>query len=260
MSVARRFAEFVADNLNAARHGDEEVPQSRWQPQTRLLAGVAGGSLLLLGLMRRGKLVGAVGAGLVVSAMLNKPVWQLLGIGAGRRAVDLKKTLIVDAPVAEVFELWRNYQSFPLFMEHVRAVLSADGRESHWEVVGPAGFSIEWDAELTVCVPNKRLGWKTLPGQFIEHAGTVAFTEVLDGKTRLDIQISYNPPAGVLGHLVAVLFDVDPQTALDADLEHFKAMLETRQEKKSAPPNGLDSVDESLWESFPASDPPAHRN
>lgn len=210
---------------------DEPVEQARWSVSTRLGAASVGSALLALGLARRGtvgRLAGGVGAGLLLSALIKKPVWQLLGIGAGRRAVDITKTVVIDAPVEEVFGIWRDFESFPLFMQHVSEVTPLEGRRSHWVVQGPAGSKVEWDAEMTVCLPNERVGWKTLPDQGVEHAGTVRFAEVLGGKTRLDIHLSYNPPAGRLGHLVAQLFGADPKAALDDDMARLQDLLEDR--------------------------------
>jgi uncharacterized membrane protein len=39
--------------------------------------------------------------------------------------------------------------------------------------------------------------------------------------------MSYSPPAGVLGHVVAKLFGADPKTELDEDLLRMKTFLET---------------------------------
>jgi uncharacterized membrane protein len=51
--------------------------------------------------------------------------------------------------------------------------------------------------------------------------------ERVNGGTRLDIKMSYNPPAGALGHVVAKLFGADPKTKLDEDLLRMKTFLET---------------------------------
>jgi uncharacterized membrane protein len=39
--------------------------------------------------------------------------------------------------------------------------------------------------------------------------------------------MSYNPPAGVVGHAVASLFGRDPKQDLDADLMRMKSFIET---------------------------------
>jgi hypothetical protein len=38
--------------------------------------------------------------------------------------------------------------------------------------------------------------------------------------------MTYNPPAGLLGHGVAALLGADPKRALDDDLLRFKSLLE----------------------------------
>jgi uncharacterized membrane protein len=40
------------------------------------------------------------------------------------------------------------------------------------------------------------------------------------------VQLSYNPPASVLGHTVASLFGVDPKRAMDEDMVRLKSLLE----------------------------------
>lgn len=50
--------------------------------------------------------------------------------------------------------------------------------------------------------------------------------EPADGGTRVLVRMSYNPPAGALGHAVAMLFGADPEQAMTEDLVRFKSLLE----------------------------------
>ncbi|MGP3965351.1 hypothetical protein ACTWPT_56330 [Nonomuraea sp. 3N208] len=52
--------------------------------------------------------------------------------------------------------------------------------------------------------------WKAAEGQLIAHAGTVQLTPEEDGRTRVQVQLSYNPVVGAAGHAVARLLDADP--------------------------------------------------
>jgi len=126
-----------------------------------------------------------------------------------------------------VFEFWRRYENFPRCMSNVREVRDTGGGRSHWKVAGPAGVPVEWDAEITQIVPNKVLAWKTVPGSTVEHAGIVRFQQNDDGTTTVTVRMSYNPPAGAIGHTVATLFGADPKRELDADLTRTKTLIET---------------------------------
>ncbi|HEY8551411.1 MAG TPA: YgaP-like transmembrane domain, partial [Vicinamibacterales bacterium] len=65
----------------------------------------------------------------------------------GSRGAHVRETIVIDRPVAEVFEHWRNLENLPRFMRHLEQVrMFADGR-SHWIARGPAGMRVEWDAE-----------------------------------------------------------------------------------------------------------------
>jgi uncharacterized membrane protein len=61
----------------------------------------------------------------------------------------------------------------------------------------------------------------------VGQAGLTQFSSNPDGSTRVDIKMSYNPPAGVLGHLIAQLFGVDPKQEMDDDLMRMKSFIET---------------------------------
>jgi len=207
-----------------------DVMQANWSPTTRFIAGTAGGALAVYGLRRLtvlGGTMAALGTALVARALTNIEFKRLTGIGAGRRAIDIHKTVNVAAPVEEVFSFWANYENFPRFMSNVREVREIGETRSHWVVAGPAGVPVEWDAELTSYTPNEVIAWKTVPGSPIQHAGIIRFQPNPDGSTRLDIRMTYNPVAGGLGHVVATLFGADPKTEMDADLMRMKSMIET---------------------------------
>jgi len=209
-----------------------DVLQTNWAPATRVLVGGVGLALAVAGAIRRdtrGAVAALTGASLIARAASNLPLNRLFGVGSRRRAVDVQKTILVNASVNEVYAFWSLYENFPRFMSRVYEVRSAERRpmQSHWRVAGPAGTVVEFDAELTRAIPNQMIAWKTLPGSPVAHAGIVRFDPEPDGLTRVHIRMSYNPPAGWFGHGIATVFGVDPKSSMDADLARMKTLIET---------------------------------
>jgi uncharacterized membrane protein len=213
-----------------ARPGERfELRQENWAPAARFAVGTAGSALTLYGAKRPGVLgtmASLLGLGLVARSVTNLKLKRLLGVDAGRRAVDIQKTINVNAPVREVFAFWSNFENFPRFMAHVREVRNLGDGRSHWTVDGPAGVPVSWDAVITRYMANELLAWRSEPGSVIGNAGIVHFTPNAQGGTQINITLSYNPPAGALGHTVAAFFGSDPKTAMDEDLVRFKSLIE----------------------------------
>ena len=103
--------------------------------------------------------------------------------------------------------------------------MTKEGRSS-WKVRGPAGIIFEWDAVITRIEPGRLLAWKSVEGAMVENAGVIRFEDAGGGKTRLDIRLSYNPPAGAFGHAFARLLGADPKKQMDDDLLRFKSLME----------------------------------
>ncbi len=202
-----------------------------WPPAWRIAVGAGGLGAGLWG-VGRGGLTGKAlllgGGALVARAASNRPLSRLTGVGGARRMIELRKTLLVHAPIDEVYSFWTRVENFPRFMEHVNQVVRdrQNPLRSHWEVRGPGGVTMKWDAEVTRHVPDELFAWKTLPGSGVEHAGSIQFEEVGDDITRVHVRMTYNPPAGALGHAVASLIGADPKSRMDEDLVRFKSLLE----------------------------------
>ena len=204
--------------------------EGRWSPASRVMVGVAGGALGVWGAVRRdwiGAGLGLLGLGMVTRGLTDLPTSRLVGIGAGRRAVDVQKTINIAAPIDLVFGFFSQYENFPQVMSNVKRVLDYGTGRSHWTVAGPVGIPVEWDAELTDYVPHACIGWQSVRGSTVDNGGLINFRENSDGSTRVDIHLSYNPPGGAIGHVVARLFGSDPKSEMDADLSRVKAFLES---------------------------------
>jgi uncharacterized membrane protein len=219
------------DEAVPALQGERPHPQraTPWSPLLRVAAGALGTALVSFGLSRRdrsGALVAAAGAALLVRDVADRPLRQVLGIGAGRRAVDFHKTITVRAPISDVFAFFSRIENFPRFMSHVKEVQKTGDHRYRWTAAGPAGIPVSWQGEICELTPDRVLAWRSLPGAAVRNAGVARFETNPDGSTRLDIRMSYNPPAGALGHLVASLFGADPKHAMDEDLVRFQSILE----------------------------------
>jgi uncharacterized membrane protein len=205
-----------------------------WPPATRLLTSASGGALLLFGASqvfgtRRRNALGvaavAVGALLLGRSAVNVPFRQLIA-SARAPGVTTRKAILVSVPLEQVFEVLAQCENFPTFMRNVQNVRKNPDGSWHWTVAGPGGMPVEWDAKITEFESNQKLAWRTVGSSAVVHAGTIRFERAATG-TRLHVEMTYTPPAGVLGHLAAKVFGADPKTELDQDLMRLKTFLET---------------------------------
>lgn len=202
--------------------------QQNLSPATRLLSSVGGSLLTLYGLKRKGlakPVLSTAGLLLTARGMTNMDTGSLLGLSTAGNGIRVQKTININAPIDEVYRFWHNFENFSLFMDHVKEVTVQNGI-SNWKVAGPAGSSMEFQSHITRDVPNESIAWETIPDSQIHHSGVVRFEENWDGGTRVTVQMTYMPPAGVVGHKVAELFGVDPRQAMQDDLSRLKVLLE----------------------------------
>ena len=207
----------------------QELLQENWAPAIRLVMGGLGSCLAFKSREREGPfgtLLALAGGAMLGRALTNLSLSRLTGINAGRRAIDLHKIITVHAPVREVFDFWSDFENFPLFMSHLKMVRDLGRGRSHWTAEGPAGIGVSWDAEITGFRDGELIAWKSIGASPIRNAGIVRFERIGDSATRLDVRMSYNPPGGAIGHLVASLFRADPKHAMDEDLVRLKSLLE----------------------------------
>jgi uncharacterized membrane protein len=140
----------------------------------------------------------------------------------------VERSIRVGAPIDKVYQLWRNFENFPQFMDNVESVrlLDSSGRRSHWKVKGPLGTSVEYDAELTQDETNRSIGWNSTGGS-VETTGAVTFAEVA-GQTEVHVVLQWgDPPAGTAGEAAARLLQ-DHDKMLEHDLMRFKDFAEGR--------------------------------
>jgi ribosome-associated toxin RatA of RatAB toxin-antitoxin module len=140
-------------------------------------------------------------------------------------------SVIVDAPVHQVYQLFTHFNDFPKFMSFVKEVTYYDDQTSHW-VVDVAG-RYEWDATNMDWLDDRQIGWVSISG--LKNSGKVTFNATGSNQTAVDVYIDYDPPAGVLGNIgenlgVGGRFDA----ALQHDLDNFAEMV------RQAPPGALD--------------------
>jgi uncharacterized membrane protein len=209
------------------RHLPEFLRES-WSPTVRVLAGCAGAGLVLYGATHRksiGKAVGVNGAILLARSILNASLERMIGTDqmAGLR---IQKTIYVSASPSDLYAFWNNPENYPKVFAHVNQVKREKDGLFRWQVSGPAGIPLSWTGRITRQVPEKTIEWWSTPESTIENHGIVHFESEKDGRTRVQIDMTYNPPAGLLGHAVAALLGLDPKNAMDQDFVRLKALFE----------------------------------
>ncbi|HLH55061.1 MAG TPA: SRPBCC family protein [Verrucomicrobiae bacterium] len=143
-------------------------------------------------------------------------------------AAQVKRSIIVNRSVEDLYKVWRNFEDFPDFMNHVLAVERKDNGRWHWTVKGPGGVRVEWDAEIVEERPNEFIAWRSLPNADVDNRGSVRFERAPGNRgTIIHVELHYRPPAGKAGAVVAKLMGQSPEKQIAVDLVRFKQLMET---------------------------------
>jgi len=206
----------------------------------RVVSGVAGGALVSYGL-KTGGLFGTalslVGGGLLYrGATGHCHVYDAAKFTTADAAdakanqssrIHVKKSVTINKSPAELYSFWRNFENLPQFMTHLESVKITGDKTSHWVATAPLGTTVEWDAEITSEQENERIGWKSSELSEIPNSGVVEFLPTTNRGTEVKVTLTYEPPAGYLGSLVAKLFGEEPNQQVADDLRRFKQLMES---------------------------------
>ncbi len=204
----------------------------------RMASLVGGSALVVFGITRRSKgglMLAAAAAGLIHrGATGHCPLYEKLSITTSGEdssetlGIHVERAISIDKPRAELYSFWRNLENLPRFMEHLQSVWLTGDRTSHWAAKGPAGKSVEWDAEIINEQENELISWRSLDGSDVPNAGTVRFVDGPKGRgTEVHVTIQYYPPGGKFGAAIAKLFGEEPSIQVEGDLQRLKRLMET---------------------------------
>ena len=134
----------------------------------------------------------------------------------------VEKHIDVNVPVKTAYNQWTQFEEFPRFMEGVEEVQQLDDTRLHW-VAKVAGVQKEWDARIVEQTPDQRVAWRSEAGE--DNAGVVTFHKLEDDKTRVMLQLDYEPQGVVesIGSAVGVV-----SRRIEGDLGRFKEFIEAR--------------------------------
>jgi len=148
------------------------------------------------------------------------------------------RSVTIDRPREELYAFWRDFKNLPRFMHNIHSVTTQDGRRSHWVIEAPAGKTVEWDSAITQDEPGRAIGWESLDGASVRNSGRVEFMDSPDGRgTVVRVTLTYDPPAGAVGKLIAKLFQKEPKIQARQDLRRFKQLMETGEVSTAQPPD-----------------------
>ena len=211
----------------------------------RWASAIGGGALALYGITRGS--LGGIALALVGAALVQRGysghcnLYEAIGYSSAgdaslrnsenvsvpaERGIKVEKIVTIKRSPEELYKFWRNFENLPRFMNHLEAVHVTGQGRSRWVAKGPAGKSVEWDAEIYNEKEGELIAWRTLEGSEVASAGSVRF-EPAAGGTLVRVTLKYDPPGGRIGALVARIFGENPEQQIEEDLGRFKQLMET---------------------------------
>ncbi|EIZ79864.1 cyclase/dehydrase [Novosphingobium sp. Rr 2-17] len=146
----------------------------------------------------------------------------------------LAEAVTINRSAEELFAFWRDPTNLVGVLDNVNAIEPIDANRSRWTVKAPAGREVGWESIITNEVPNQEISWQSAPGADVSNSGRIEFREVAGRGTVVRAVMSYDPPAGVVGQLIAKLFQREPRIQTRRDLRRFKQLMETGEIATSA--------------------------
>jgi uncharacterized membrane protein len=168
---------------------------------------------------------------ILLPALHSLPHQSFARISTPRRfyiMANIEKTIDVDVPVSTAYNQWTQFEDFPRFMEGVQEVRQLDDTRLHW-VADVGGKKQEWDARITEQQPDQRIAWTSTGGD--ANAGVVTFHQLSPDRTRVSLQLDYEPQGVVekVGDMTGFM-----SRRVSGDLDRFKQFIVSRGQETGA--------------------------
>ncbi len=138
------------------------------------------------------------------------------------------RTVTINRPRQELYDLWRDVRNIPLFMVDVVSITPLDDLRSRWVMKGPGDTRFEWTSVIVEEEPGYLISWATEGDTDVSNTGRIVFIDSPNGRgTIVRATFTYDAPAGALGKLVAKVTQHDPRMQARRALRRFKQLMET---------------------------------
>lgn len=146
----------------------------------------------------------------------------------------LEEAVTIGRPPSELYQFWRAQTGLASVMENVVSIVPQGADRFRWTVKAPGGKEVSWVSVITNDIPDRELTWQSEDGGDIANSGRIRFEDAGTRGTVVRATIAYEPPAGVVGQIVAKLFQREPRIQARRDLHRFKQLMETGEIATSA--------------------------
>lgn len=142
----------------------------------------------------------------------------------------IRISALIHADANDLYQMWRDVESAPLWQEQIEKVTLTGKMTSHWVMRSGArdkdkNHTIEWDSEVLKDEPGRRIAWRSIGGES-ENAGEVVFGPSPGGRGTM-VTVLQEFRIGKLTSAWETLMGRNPKQAVIENLRHFKALAET---------------------------------
>jgi uncharacterized membrane protein len=179
-----------------------DLLQTHWSPSTRLIMGIIGAVATTYGIRRHnisGRIVTTLGALSLIRSVTDRPLKTFLGTYEVEGGVRIHKTINIHAPIHEVYSIFTNPTWFPAFIKELPVVSK---------------------------ILNEVISWGQPEDSLLKISGCARLFQVDSDRTKLEMDFSYVPPLGEIGHALARALGYDLKTRLETSILRIKQILE----------------------------------
>lgn len=140
----------------------------------------------------------------------------------------VRTSALVQSSPQELYDLWHDIESAPLWQDHIVEVVRTGDKTSRWSMKTSNDVDAEiitWDSEILADEPGVRIAWRSIGGDS-ENAGEVIFDESV-GERGTVVTVLQEFRMGKLASLWETFVGRNPKQAVIENLRHFKALAET---------------------------------
>jgi uncharacterized membrane protein len=135
----------------------------------------------------------------------------------------VRTSALIQASPEDLYTMWRDIESAPLWQEEIQQVTRTGPNTSHW-VMNSGDKTIEWDSEILNDEPGRRIAWRSIGGDS-QQAGEVMF-ENMPGDRGTVVTVLQEFRMGKLASAWETVVGRNPKQAVVENLRHFKAFAE----------------------------------